>query len=212
MMAQPGSNRGWLAASVLAALSYWFVRDAALPAALLIAWKGSGVALLAAFALAAQHRQIAGVLALGALGDMLIEFKLELGAAAFLAGHLIAIHLYWHRRRTQISVSQQSAAWAMVLLIPAIAWLLTHSVPAAVYALALGSMAASAWLSIFPRYRTGIGAVLFAVSDLLIFARLDPLANSALPDLLIWPLYYAGQMLICVGVCAALNASKNATT
>ena len=50
-------------------------------------------------------------------------------------------------------------------------------------------------------------AVMFAVSDLLIFADLGPLADSALPGLLIWPLYYFGQFLICTGVIVAVALS-----
>ena len=78
----------------------------------------------------------------------------------------------------------------------------------AVYALALGGMAAAAWSSSFPRYRVGLGAVLFVVSDLLIFARLGPLESSAIPGLLIWPLYYFGQFLICTGVISTLRGRQ----
>lgn len=66
-------------------------------------------------------------------------------------------------------------------------------------------MTAAAWTSTFSRYRVGLGAVMFAVSDLLIFARVGPLANSATPGLLIWPLYYFGQFLICTGVIGELR-------
>jgi uncharacterized membrane protein YhhN len=41
----------------------------------------------------------------------------------------------------------------------------------ALYSLGLALMAATAWLSRFPRYRVGIGALMFVVSDLLIFGR-----------------------------------------
>ena len=75
----------------------------------------------------------------------------------------------------------------------------------AFYALGLSAMTGAAWTSSFPRYRVGLGAVMFAVSDLLIFARMGPLAASALPDLLIWPLYYFGQFLICTGVVGELH-------
>ena len=67
-------------------------------------------------------------------------------------------------------------------------------------------MAASAWLSSFSRYRVGLGAVMFLASDGLIFARIGPLANSALPGLLIWPLYYFGQFLICIGVVGTVRS------
>ena len=69
--------------------------------------------------------------------------------------------------------------------------------------LVLGAMAATAWVSHFPRHWVGLGAVLFAVSDLLIFARMGPLAGSMLPQVLIWPLYFGGQALIATGVVRA---------
>jgi uncharacterized membrane protein YhhN len=69
-----------------------------------------------------------------------------------------------------------------------------------VYGLALGGMVATAWISRFPRSWVGAGALLFAVSDLLIFARLGPLVDSIVPTLLVWPLYVAGQAMIAYGV------------
>ena len=37
-----------------------------------------------------------------------------------------------------------------------------------------------------------------------------PLADSALPHLLIWPLYYIGQLLICLGALRLLRAESRA--
>ena len=51
----------------------------------------------------------------------------------------------------------------------------------------------------------GAGAILFVVSDLLIFARLGPLATSLIPEYLVWPIYYLGQLLITVGVITTLR-------
>lgn len=207
-------KRPWLLASLAAGISFWFVKDTGLPGLYQMAWKGAGVALLAVYALArhkgADSRMIAAVMAFGALGDVLIELMLEAGAVAFLIGHLMAIRLYWQHRRVSTSVSQKAAALAMLILIPVISFLLptdrTAAPGIALYASGLGAMTAAAWTSSFPRYRVGIGAVMFAVSDLLIFADLGPLANSALPGLLIWPLYYFGQFLICTGVIGELRS------
>lgn len=206
-------KRPWLVASLLAGISYFFVRHGDIPGLYLMAWKGAGVALLAGYALArhggSDSRQIAAVMALGALGDVLIELVLEWGAIAFLAGHLIAIALYWRHRRHRLELSQRLAALALALLIPVISFLLPLDRSAApgiaLYATGLGLMTAAAWTSSFSRYRVGIGVVLFAVSDLLIFARLGPLAQSPVPGLLIWPLYYFGQFLICTGVVGELH-------
>ena len=148
-------------------------------------------------------------MAFGALGDVLIELVLEWGAVAFLIGHLIAIHLYWRHRQARLSPSQKLAGIAFAVLIPAISFMLPSDRAAApgvaLYALGLGVMTAAAWTSSFPRYRVGLGAVMFAVSDLLIFARIGPMAQSPLPNLLIWPLYYFGQFLICTGVVGELR-------
>jgi uncharacterized membrane protein YhhN len=139
-----------------------------------------------------------------------IEFRLEAGAAAFLIGHLIAIHLYLRHRRASMAGSQKATALALLVLTPLVAVMLPDQregiLLLGIYAAALGAMAAAAWTSTFPRYRVGIGAVLFAVSDLLIFSRFGPLAQSAIPGLLIWPLYYLGQFLICTGVVGELRS------
>jgi uncharacterized membrane protein YhhN len=206
-------KRPWLLASLAAGVSYWFVRDSVtVPGLWLMAWKGAGVALLAVYALlrhrGADSRLIAAVMALGALGDVAIEIMLEAGAGAFLAGHLVAIALYLRHRRAVLAPSQKAAGLALLVLTPVAAWGLTRDLTASGYALGLGAMAAAAWTSSFPRYRVGLGAVLFVASDLLIFARLGPLAASPLPGLLIWPLYYLGQLLICTGAVGYLRGRE----
>src|SRR5687767_15761152 len=97
----------------------------------------------------------------------------------------------------------------MLVLTPLLGWLLpadrAGALNVAIYALALGAMAASAWASLFPRYRVGAGAVLFLLSDLLLFAEMGPLQGEIAPQILIWPVYYLGQLLIATGVAQALR-------
>ena len=191
------------AAALLAGLSYWAASHILPAGALLAAWKGTGVGLLALWALTSAPttagRWIALVLAFGALGDVLLETSgLTVGALAFLIGHLLATGLYWSRRRT----GRDGTAPAILLMlgVPLTAYALFGSPGVLLYGLALGAMAATAWISRVPRGLVGAGAVLFAVSDLLIFAQIGPLAGSIVPDLLVWPLYLAGQAMIAVGV------------
>lgn len=206
-------RRPWLLASLVFGISYWFVQDGAWPGLVLIAWKGAGVALLAVYAWlhhpSRDAHLLAEVMALGALGDIVLEVAFVPGAALFMAGHLTAIALYLRHRRSAPSPSQKAAAVALITLVPVVAWMLpgdrAMAWPVALYALALGGMSAAAWLSAFPRYRVGVGALLFVASDLMIFARMGPLAGSIIPRLLVWPLYYFGQFLICTGVIAALR-------
>ncbi|WEK46979.1 MAG: lysoplasmalogenase family protein [Candidatus Andeanibacterium colombiense] len=206
-------KRPFLLASIAAAVAYFFLRDAEFPEIVAVLVKGAAVALLAAYAWqrhsAPDVKTIAWVLGIGALGDIAVEYDQEIGGLLFFLGHLIAISLYWRHRRAAPTQTQKAAAVALLILTPAIAYLLpadrAEAQSVALYALVLGGMAASAWASDFPRYRVGVGALLFVVSDLLIFAGMGPLAASPLPHWLVWPIYYTGQFLICIGVMQSLR-------
>lgn len=207
-------SRPFLLLSLFFGISYFLVKDSNMPGLYQMLWKGAAVGFLAAYGWA-RHKGhdgwlITAVMALGALGDMLIELDLIWGALAFLAGHLVAIWLYARHRRAQLAFSQRALALVSLVAVPAIAFMLPSDRAGApgiaLYSAGLAAMAAMAWTSSFPRYRVGLGAVLFVLSDLLIFARIGPLAASPLPDLLIWPLYYAGQLLICTGVVQSLRS------
>jgi uncharacterized membrane protein YhhN len=192
--------------------SYFLPNTQAVYGPLAVVWKGTGVALLAIWC-AMQARSfdgwlIAVVMAFGALGDVLLETAgLTIGALAFVAGHVLAMLLYFRNWRPRITFSQRLLAALVVPLSFFIAVVLvgpSEMVPIAIYTFFVSGMAASAWTSRFPRYRTGIGAMMFLASDLLIFAKMGLLAGSPLPGLLIWPLYFGGQVLIAWGVVRTL--------
>ena len=203
--------------ALLAGASFWFVGQHTIPRLPWIAWKGAGVGLLTIWAaLNARARDgwlITAVMAFGTLGDVLLERSQTGGALAFLAGHLVAVFLYLTHRRNKRTPSQMALALLLLIGVPVIAFLLpadrTTAPSIALYATGLGAMAASAWVSRFPRYRVGLGAVLFVASDLLIFAKMGPLAGSLIPVLLIWPLYFAGQALIAWGAVTTLLRWKD---
>ncbi len=207
------SRRPWLLASIAAALSFYLLMDGLIPGVALIVLKGAAVALLAAYAWLRHDSRDAHLLALvmglSALGDMAMELDTTAGGAVFFASHLAAISLYLRNRRMTITGSQKAAAVALLLLTPAISWLLVANMEGAfgvaLYALALGGMAGLAWTSRFPRYQVGLGAVLFVISDLLIFARMDIWADSPIPHWLVWPTYYIGQFMIATGVIQTLR-------
>jgi uncharacterized membrane protein YhhN len=212
-------SRWILIAAVVVGASFFAAARFGISGPLLVAWKGAGVALLAAWctvnARGLDGWLIAGIMALGALGDVLIEWRLEAGAGAFLIGHLFALLLNFRNWRQRITFSQRLLA---ALVVPAAVFIAVTLVPpasmtgVAIYTFFVAAMAAAAWTSRFPRYRTGIGAMLFLASDLLIFARMGPLAGSSLPDLLIWPLYFAGQVLIAYGVVRTLTTEARGNT
>lgn len=177
------------------------------------AWKTTGVGFLALWAAAnARERNgwlIAAALGFGALGDWLLDAQgLETGAAAFVVGHIVAIALYLTNRRAQMTPSQRLLGWLAMPATLAIVWGMLSPAPgwwhAAVYSLFVAAMAAAAWTSRFPRYRTGIGAMLFLASDLFIFAGEGAVLSKDVTMWLVWPLYFAGQALIAWGVVSTL--------
>ena len=208
-------KRPLLLASIAAALAFYYLRWGPLPELYLIPVKGAAVGLLAVY-LWQRHsspdaRLMAWAFGAAALGDMALEIESDrlIGGLLFFAYHVMALGVYLRNRRPQLTQSQKAAVVAMLILTPLIAWFMPadrgQAPHVAVYALALGAMAAGAWASVFPRYRVGAGAVLFLVSDLMLFAEMGPLQGHIAPQILVWPVYYLGQLLIATGVTVTLR-------
>ena len=209
------AGRLLLIAAITAGVSYigsWFLD---LPPNASVVWKGAGVVLLAAFA-ATQARGLDGwllvfVMAFGALGDVLLETHgLVVGALAFLAGHLTAIALYLRNRDPKLSARHLALGLTIIPVVTVTAFLLPPDRAGAgliaLYALGLAAMASAGWISRFPRLLVGAGALMFVVSDLLIFLRTGRPELDVFPmALAVWGLYFAGQTLIAVGVTRTLT-------
>lgn len=207
-------HRPWLVAGIAMAIGFWVLSDARIGGLFITALKGGSVAALGAYALArsraADARLLAAVMLVGAAGDVGMELDTVIGGGLFLLSHLVAITLYLRNRREAATVSQKGAAAALIFGVPIAAWLLARDPMAVLYAVGLGTMAATAWTSRFSRYNVGIGALLFVASDLLIFARLGGVLDESLTAWFVWPLYYAGQFLIATGVIRALRRDHQA--
>jgi uncharacterized membrane protein YhhN len=202
------------AAAIAAGVSYVPSWSWPLPPPAAATWKGLGVGLLALYA-ALRARTPDGwlftaVMALGCGGDVLLEVGGRMaGGATFLAGHVAMILLCLRNRRPDLRPADGLFAAVLIPVVVALAWLLPSdragAAGGAVYAAGLSVMAATAWLSRFPRPLVGAGALLFVASDLLIFARTGPLAAyAAAATLGVWVLYFAAQVMIALGVTRTL--------
>ncbi len=210
-------QRPWLLASVTAATAFYFLSDnPVFEGTWGLLAKGASVGLLALYALLrvpqGKHRAdgilLAAALALAAAGDVAIELDFLTGGAFFAAAHMVAVVLYLRNRHKRPSPVQKLTGASLLVGTPLVSWLLSGAVEVAVYAAFLGTMAAAAWMSHYPRYRVGSGAVLFVLSDWLIFARMGPFDLEPAPTLLIWPLYYAGQLMIATGIVQCLRGEQ----
>lgn len=206
-----------MAASLLAGLAYLLLAPLlGIPANIVV--KGSGVALIALAALqlpASGARWLAAVMALGALGDMLLEVPglFIAGAGSFAAGHVVAIAFYLRHRRRGTTPADRALAAALLafgVLMPPL--LTPASLPyglAMIYAVLLCGMAGSLWLSRFPRM-AAIGAIGFVLSDTLLVYRMGggTLLSPALDGAMVWASYFGGQWLIALGVARGLLARQ----
>ncbi len=202
-------HRPWLLLGIAAALAYYFLWNNPIGGTYLILLKGAGVGFLAIYAAyrapGFDGKLLVGALALSALADMALELWFQVGGALFAASHIVAVVLYMRNRREQPTLSQKLLGAVLLVVVPVLSWVLSADLYVGIYAITLGAMAAAAWTSRFPRYRVGLGALLFVVSDWLIFGRMGPYDLAPLPDILVWPLYYAGQLMIATGVAQTLR-------
>jgi hypothetical protein len=210
-------QRPWLLASITAATAFYFLSDNPIFEGTwgLLA-KGASVGLLALYALLRVPHGRRGIdggllvamLALAAAGDVGIELDFTIGGAFFAAAHGVAVALYLRNHHQRPSPNQKAIGLALLIGTPLVSYVLSGQAQVAIYASFLGAMASAAWMSHYPRYRVGTGAVLFVLSDWLIFARMGPYDLAPLPDLLIWPLYYAGQVMIATGIVQCLRGEQ----
>jgi uncharacterized membrane protein YhhN len=197
-----------LAAAFIGGVSYFASWGLDLPHWATLVWKGSGVGLLAVYAaLRARNGDgwwLCAIMALGAAGDVLLDLSLTFGGAVFLLGHLAAIGLYIKNRRRAPGALALLLSLLVVGAVATVAYLLpaqrSGASGMAIYGAVEAAMACVALMSWFPRAITGLGAVLFVISDLLLFARLGPLAGQVWVNYGVWGLYFAGQTMVCVSV------------
>ncbi len=204
-----------IAVSLAAGLTFPFV-DGRFGGVFDIVAKGTGVAALAVAAmLLPRQRWLAAIMAAGALGDILLEIPglFIAGAGAFAVGHVIAMPFYARQQRSGLGRPDRIAAAALiaygiampVIVIPAGA---SSGVPVGalmLYSVLLCGMATAALLSRFAPRWTGLGVLLFVISDTLLVMRLGGslVGGAVVHGLLVWYSYYLGQLLIFVGVASA---------
>ena len=210
-------QRPWLLASIASATAFYFLSDnPVFEGTWGLLAKGASVGLLALYALMRVPRGRRGLdgallvvmLLLAAAGDVAIELDFMTGGAFFAAAHCVAVGLYLRNRHARPSPTQKLIGAALLIGTPLLSYVLSGETQIAIYASFLGAMASAAWMSHYPRYRVGTGAVLFLVSDWLIFSRMGNFDLAPLPDWLIWPLYYAGQVMIATGIVQCLRGEQ----
>ena len=168
-----------------------------------VVWKALSVSPLALLAWLRRERLLALALALGSLGDVLLDLDPTLfvaGLGAFLAGHLVYTTLWVRSWPRPLRLPWTPIAVLLVSVVGLCAWLIPSlggmAVPVVFYMLAITAMVASAMLTGLPWVVAG--AVLFLISDSLLGIHKF---RTAVPyrDFLVWTTYYLGQVAIALG-------------
>ena len=206
--------RPWLVASLIAGITYYFVWNNPIGGIWLIALKGAGVGFLAVYVFrrtqGVEGAILTLVLTLSAAADMVLVINFIAGGALFALSHVLAVYFYARHRAKPVVQWRFITGVALMILTPLVTWFLSLDWLIVIYSASLGLMAAGAFMSRFPATRVGLGAVLFIISDWLIFSRMGPYYLAPLPDILVWPTYYAAQFMIATGVVQTLRAEREA--
>lgn len=202
-------RRPWLLASMALALAFVWLEDTRVPGLYLLALKAAPLLLLAVYAVLRHRggdtRSLAGMLALQGIGAALVDYAPLLGLNAMLVAYLIGLGLFLVHRRAVMDSSSRIAALALTLGTPALCYFAAERAGVGVplfLGLALGGMAASAWISTFPRARVGLGAALVAMGVVLEIAAAG--GHEGL-GMLAWPLFYLGNLVLATGVTGELR-------
>jgi lipoprotein signal peptidase len=208
-------RRPWLLASIASAVAFAWLQGGPLPGVQLLVLKAAPMLLLAAYALL-RHRgndtRILGLMIiLEGIGAAFSDMFEDMASMVMALGFAFGIGLFVVHRRERPSASQKALAVALLLLTPVICQLVVHPGALAGWApagfgLVLGGMAASAWMSRFPRYRVGIGAVAIVIASILALYALRLVEGGSLAQGLAWPLLYVGNLLMATGITGELRA------
>ncbi|MEJ2457851.1 MAG: hypothetical protein P8Y58_06750 [Novosphingobium sp.] len=201
--------------SILFALAFVWLQDSRLPGVYLLTLKAAPLVLLAAYA-TLRHRGhdsqlLAAMLIFEGVGAALSDLAESWAGIVMVVGFALGIGLFLTHRRPHLTGSQKGLAVALLLLTPVICQFVVNPLAGVGWApvyfgVAMGGMAASAWTSRFPRYRVGLGALLIVAGSMAALISLRVVNGPGLGEILGWPLFYLGNLIMATGVTGELRA------
>jgi hypothetical protein len=207
-------RRPWLLASMACAVAWVVLRGGTTPGAYLLVLKAVPLLLLAVYAVLRHRgndtRSLAGMLALEGLGSALLDYAPLIALNVLLVGYLVGLGLFLLHRRAVMDGGRRASALALTLGTPLLCFFAADRAGVGVplfLGLALGGMAAAAWISTFPRSRVGLGAALIVAGNVLGIAAMGVIdgGSALVAALAAWPLFYIGNLVLATGVTGELR-------
>ena len=205
-------RRPWLVASVLLALVTTWLQSSRLADPYLMGLAAGPFVLLAIYAALRQRGRDTGLLAamvgLEGLGWALATLSPDFAVMALWLAFLAGLSLFLQHRVTAPQVDRRIAAAALLLGTPVLC-VAAGGMAMLVLGLALGAMAASAWISTFPRERVGAGGLLIVAGMLMAMIDTGGIeASGRWLALAAWPVAYLGNLVLATGVTGELRARE----
>ena len=196
-------QRPWLIAALVAAIAYNFLQSTILPQSYLILLEFLPFALLTNYVLArhrgADSNLLALMLLLEGVGAAFYDVFDYQGTAFTMVGSVVGIGLFLHHIENDLSSPSKWVPAIILFLAPTVlsfASGISRGVSPAFQGLALGGMAATAWMSAFRRDRVGAGAIAIMTATLI--------ALQSPGHWLSWPLFFIGYLVLTTGVIRGL--------
>jgi hypothetical protein len=198
-------QRPWLIAAIIAAAAYNFLQYTIVPQTYLILFEFLPFALLTNYVLA-RHRSadanlLALILLLEGVGAAFYDVFDYQATAFTMAGTVVGIGLFLHHLQDDLSSPGKWGPALILFVAPtALSFVsgISHGISPAFQGLALGGMAATAWISTYPRERVGIGAVMVMAASVI--------ALQSPGHWLSWPLFFIGYLVLATGITRDLRA------
>ncbi|MBT0671044.1 hypothetical protein HT136_21970 [Novosphingobium profundi] len=207
-------RRPWLLLSLATALAHaWFlVSRTPVPGVYFMALEALPLWLLSAYAVLRHKGRdtqlLALMLGLEGLAGALSMIYPGLARTIMMLGWFAGLSLFLSHRTQAPDVNRRIGTAGLFLLTPLLCYFAASRIGAAVplfYGLALGGLAASAWMSTFAQSRVGVGGVLIVFGGVLQITVPDYLAGEAPQAVLAWAALYIGNLVLATGVTGELR-------
>ncbi|WP_226638464.1 hypothetical protein [Novosphingobium profundi] len=207
-------RRPWLLTSLALALGHaWFlVSRTPVPGVYWMALEALPFALLAVYALLRHKGRdtqlLAAMLGFEALAGALTGFYPGFARIVLMLGWFAGLSLFLSHRSHDPDINRRIGTAGLFLLTPLLCYFAASRVGVPVplfYGLALGGLAASAWMSTFAQSRVGVGGVLIVVGGVLQITVPEYLAGEAPQAVIAWLALYFGNLVLATGVTGELR-------
>ncbi len=207
-------RRPWLLCSLAAALAHvaFLVSQTPVPGVYLLALEAVPFWLLGVYAVL-RHKGhdtqlLAIMLGLEGVGGALLWLYPGLAQAAMMLGWFAGLSLFLSHRTMAPDINRRIGTGGLFLVTPLLCYFAATRVGLTMplfYGLALGALAASAWMSTFVQSRVGVGGVLIVFGGVLQITVPDYLSGEAPQAALAWLALYIGNLVLATGVTGELR-------